>query len=111
MQHAREVRPSGHGAERRGVLFRNRFQRAVQPAVFGRLQAWRARFHEVLRVEMRARRVGRTGGVHDRELVLVKERLKWREARMQTEKSSHVHPPITIQPALSMSKPPPSPPT
>ena len=52
MQHARKIRPHGHGAKRRSVFFWNRFQRAIQPAVFGGFQPRRAGFHEVLRVKM-----------------------------------------------------------
>src|SRR6266446_5036085 len=39
---------------------------------------------------MRARWVRRTGGVHNRKLVLVKERLERREARVQSEESVQV---------------------
>ena len=39
--------------------------RARQKSILGRLHAGRARLHEVLRVEMRARRVGRADRVND----------------------------------------------
>ena len=35
VQHARKVRAHRHGAERRSVFFRNGFESAIQPAVFG----------------------------------------------------------------------------
>ena len=64
-QHARQIRPHGHGAKRRSIFFGNSSNRAIQPAVFGRLHAGRAGLHEILRIEMRARRIGRTRGVHN----------------------------------------------
>src|SRR5207302_10462373 len=77
--------------------FRYSFERAVQPAFFSRFQSRRARLHEVLRVKVRARRIGRAGGVHDRKLVLVKERLERSKARVQTEKSVQIDRRVTIQ--------------
>src|SRR5262249_817482 len=49
-----------------------------------------AGFHEILRIEMRARRVGRTGGVNDRQLTLLPERLKRREGRVQAEEAIEI---------------------
>ena len=51
-------------------------QGAVQPAIFGGFHAGRAGFHEILRVEMRARGIGRAGGVHDGEMTLLPQRLE-----------------------------------
>ena len=56
-------------------------QRAVHPAAVGGLQPGRAGFHVVLRVEMRARGVGRAGRVDDRQVPLVEQRLERRERR------------------------------
>src|SRR5205809_4223759 len=57
----------GHSAERRSIFLRNGFERAVQPAVFRGLQARRAGFHEVLRVEVRACEIGRARRVRSEE--------------------------------------------
>src|SRR5580700_4213442 len=65
-------------------------QRAVEPAVGGGFQAGCARFHEILRVEMRARRVGRTGGVHDRQMMLIPEWLQRGHRGMQAEETVEV---------------------
>src|ERR1700716_3571064 len=65
-------------------------QRTVQPAVIGDFHAGCAGFHEVLRVEMRARWIGRSGRVHDREMLLFPERLKSRHCWMQSEKAVEV---------------------
>ena len=65
-------------------------QRAIQPPIFRGFYAGRARFHEILRVEMRPRGIGRTDSVHDRKLVLVEQRLQRSEAGMQAEKSVQV---------------------
>ena len=97
MQHARKIWTHGHSAERRSIFLRNGFERAVQPAVFRGLQARRAGFHEVLRVEVRACEIGRARRVHDGELVLVKERLERSKARMQAKKPGEVDGSITIQ--------------
>ena len=64
--------------------------RAIEPAVFGGFDAGRAGLHEILRVEMRARGIGRAGGVNDGELVFVKERLEWREAGVQAEEAVEI---------------------
>src|SRR5262249_26575131 len=90
VQHARKVWPHRDSTERRSAFFWNGFEGAIQPAVFGGFQARRARLHEVLRVKMRAGGIGRTGSVHDSKLILVKQRLKGREAWMQAEKSVEV---------------------
>ena len=65
-------------------------QRPIQPAVVGRLAARRARFHIILRVEMRARRVGRAHGVHDRQLSRVVNRLQRPKRRVQAEQAVEI---------------------
>ena len=52
------------------------------------LHAGRAGFHVILRIEVRARRVGRSGGVHDREMPLVPQRLERRHAGCSPKKPS-----------------------
>ena len=90
LQRARKIRSHGHRPKRRSIFFGNRFERAVQPAIFGGFQSRCAGFHEVLRVKMRARGIGRARGVHDGKLIFVKERLERREAGMQAKKSVEV---------------------
>jgi len=54
------------------------------------LYAGRAGFHVVLRIEVRPRGVGRSGGVHDRKMLLLPERFKGRHRRMQSEKAVEI---------------------
>ena len=89
-QHARQIRAHGHGAKWRGVFFRHGLHGAIEPAVVGGFHAGRARFHEILRVKMRARGIGRARRVHDGQLVAVKQRLQRREAGMQSEESVEI---------------------
>ena len=56
----------------------------------GALDAGSAGFHEVLRIEVRARHVGRSGGVDDGEVSRVVERLEGIERGMQTEESVEI---------------------
>jgi hypothetical protein len=63
---------------------------AVEPAVFSALDAGRAGFHEVLRVEVGAGHVGRAGGVDDGEMALIVERLEGRERGMQAEEAVEI---------------------
>ena len=65
-------------------------ERPVQPAVFGRFHAGRAGFHVVLRIEVRARGVGRAGGVNDRQVALLPQRLEGRERWVQPEESVEI---------------------
>src|SRR5580658_8681931 len=65
-------------------------QRAVQPTVFGCFYSGCARFHEVLRVEVRACGVGRSGGVNDGQMALLPKRLEGRERRMESEESVEI---------------------
>ena len=65
-------------------------QRAVEPAVLRALDAGRAGFHVVLRVEVGAGHVGRAGGMDDGEMALVVERLEGRERGMQAEESVEI---------------------
>ena len=51
-------------------------QRPIQPAVFGRFNARRAGLHKILSIEVRTRGIGRTGGVHDRQMALFPQRLE-----------------------------------
>ena len=46
--------------------------------------------HVVLRVEVRARAVGRAGGVDDGELLRVPQRLERREPRVQAEEAVEI---------------------
>ena len=68
LQHARQLRRQRDRAERRRRFGLPRLQVAIQPAVRRALDARRRRLHVVLRVEVRARAVGRSAGVDDREL-------------------------------------------
>ncbi len=65
-------------------------QGAIQPAVFGGFDAGRAGLHEVLRIEVRAARIGRAGGVHDGQMALVPERLQGRHRGMQSEEAVEI---------------------
>ena len=65
-------------------------QRAVEPAILRALDAGRAGFHVVLRVEVGAGHVGRAGGVHDGEMALVVERLEGGERGMQAKESVEI---------------------
>src|SRR6185437_5294661 len=67
-----------------------RLHRAIQPAIFGGLQSWRAGFHEILRVEVRACFVRRAGRVDDREMSLIPERLESFHGGMQSEESIEI---------------------
>ncbi len=58
MKHARKIRPHRHGSEWGSILLWNGLQSAIQPAVFRGFQSRRAGFHEVLRIKVRARRIG-----------------------------------------------------
>ena len=63
--------------------------RFIQPSCV-RLAAGRAGFHVVLRVEVRARRVGRTDRIDNRQMLLVEQRLERRERGMQSEEAVQV---------------------
>ena len=65
-------------------------QGAVEPSILRGLDAGSAGFHVVLRVEMGAGHVGRSGGMDDGEMALVIERLEGREGGMETEESIEV---------------------
>src|SRR6516165_3560652 len=65
-------------------------QRAVEPAIAGRLRSRSARLHVVLRVEMRARRIGGAGRVDDGQMAGVIERLERLQRWMQAEKSVEI---------------------
>ena len=53
-------------------------KRAVEPAIFRGLHAGRAGFHIVLRVEVRARVIGRTRCMDNRQMLLLPQRLERR---------------------------------
>ena len=63
--------------------------RFIQP-LGGGFQPRRARFHVVLRVEVRARGVGRAGGIHDGQVPPVEQRLERRERRVQAEEAIQI---------------------
>ncbi len=65
-------------------------QRPIQPAVGGAFKAGRAGLHVILRVEMRARGIGRAHGVDNRQMPRVEHRLERRERRMQSEESVEI---------------------
>ena len=76
-KHARQRWSHGDGAEGR---IRRRLgqaaQSAIQPAVFSGFDAGRAGLHEILRVEMGAGGIGRSGSVHNRQMTLLPKRLE-----------------------------------
>ncbi len=84
LQGSRHLAPDGDRGERRLVLV-GHLQIAVQPAVLRALDPWRGRLHVILRVEVRARAVGRPARLHDRKRAIVPERLQRRHAGMKTE--------------------------
>ena len=86
----RQIWSHGHGAERRSARFGVNLQRAIEPAIVGRFHAGCAGLHIVLRVEMGPRRIGRTGGMDNGELLLAKKGHERREARMQPEEAVEV---------------------
>src|SRR5208337_2107629 len=87
-QYARDRWSHGNGLKGRFLLPRRQVaQSAIQPSVLCRFDTRRARLHEILRVEVRAVGIGRTGGVHDRQLTLLPERLERRKRRVQAEEA------------------------
>ena len=81
MATARKGEASGSGSD---------LQRAIEPAVVGGLHAGRAGLHVILRIEMRARGIRRTRGVHDGQLLLLEKRQQRRQAGMQAEKAVEI---------------------
>jgi len=79
LHRARQVLRQRYRAERSGLRVGPRLQCPVEPAVLRGLDARRRGLHVVLRVEVRARVVGRADGVNDREPLLVPQRLERRE--------------------------------
>ncbi len=90
LQHSRQIRSHGHGAERRCIFFRHRAQRPVKPAILRSLHAGCSRLHVILRIKVRPRGVRRSRCVHNRQFVLLKQRRKRRQRRMQSEKSVEI---------------------
>ena len=80
LQHPRQIGSHGHGAKRRSVFLRDRAERAIQPAILGRFHAGRAGLHVILGIKVRTRGIRRPGGLHNRQLVFLKERHERREA-------------------------------
>src|ERR1700688_1772161 len=62
-------------------------QRAVEPSVVCRLYAGSARLHKILRIKVRAIRIGRSRRVHDRQVTLLPQGLKGGKRRMQAKES------------------------
>ena len=60
-------------------------KRPVEPAVLRRLDSGRAALHEVLRVEVRARWIWRTGCGNDGQVTCLIERQQWLQCWMQSE--------------------------
>src|SRR4030095_3364977 len=98
-QHARKIWPHGYSAKRRSGLFGNSVKRAIEPSVVSGFDARRAGFHEILCVEVRARRIGRSRGVNNRKFILAKEGLQRSETWMESEKTVEIH--RTVRPAAS----------
>ena len=91
LKNARHRRPHGDRLEWRFLRrLRQVVQRAVEPSIFGGLHAGSAGLHEILRIEVRAAGVGRSGGVHNRQLTLLPQRLERRERRMQPEEAIEI---------------------
>ena len=85
------ARAQRHGPERRGAASAAMAgEPARQPAVGRALHAGRAGLHVVLRVEVRARRVGRAAGVHDGQPARVPQRLERRQRRVQAEEAVEI---------------------
>ena len=87
-QNARNRRAHGDGLKCR-LLRRMRqiTQRAVEPSIFRGLHARSACLHKILRIEVGAAGVGRSGRMHNRQLTLLPQRLKRRKRRMQAKES------------------------
>ncbi len=90
LHRARQVLRHRDTAKRRLAGITARLQVTIQPAVGRGLDAGRARFHVVLRVEVRARAVGRSGGMDDGETLRIPHRLEPGERRMQAEETVEV---------------------
>ena len=73
----------GDGGSGRG------WERPIQPSV-GAFKAGRAGLHVILRIEMRARGIGRAHGVDNRQMPRVEHRLERRERRVQSEESVQI---------------------
>jgi hypothetical protein len=88
-QRARQRGAQTYGAHRGRFACFGR-KRAIQPAIGGRFQAGCSRFHVILRVEVGARGVGRSGGMDDGELLAIPQRLQRRERRVQAEEAIEI---------------------
>src|SRR5438270_1741932 len=87
-KNARQRWPECNGAERRFlcVLLFQACHRAIQPAVLRALHSRCARFHLVLRLELRTSGVGRAGGWNNAEMLLLPKRLECAEQRWRSKK-------------------------
>src|SRR5688572_31067258 len=65
-------------------------EHAIEPAVTRGLDARRGRFHEILRIEMRARWMRRTDRVQDAELVAREEIVQRLQCRVQTKETIEI---------------------
>jgi len=89
-QDARDRR-AWHGLEGRLLRrLRQVAQSAIEPSIFSGLDTRSAGLHKILRIEVRAAWVGRSGGMHNRQLTLLPQRLKRRERRMQPEEAPEI---------------------
>jgi len=77
-----------HGRDLRGAIGAR--HGPVHPSVGGSLQAGCGGFHEVLRVEVGAGRIGRSGGVYDSEVPLVPDGFEGSKRRVQAEETIQV---------------------
>ena len=87
---ARKIRAEGDSAKRRRFFFGHGLQGAIEPAVVGGFAAGSSRFHEILRVEVGARGIGRADGLDDGELSVAEKRKHGGQAGMQTEEAVEI---------------------
>jgi len=100
-----KIRPHGHGPKWRSILLWNVLQSAIQPTIFRGFQSRRARFHEVLRVKVRARRIGVNRRRARWQVGFCETTARAARAGVQSEKSVQVDRRITIQLGVCKDKP------
>src|SRR5579872_2918410 len=88
-QRARQVRTQPDRPNRRHGLLLLR-QRTIHPAIRSAFHTRRARFHVILRIEMRPSGVGRADGFDNRKVLGIENRLQRRQRGMQTEETVEV---------------------
>jgi hypothetical protein len=88
---ARQHRTHGHGAYRRRVCAASARGKArfIHPSAVA-FRPGVADSMKVLRIEVRARRIGRSGRVYDGQVSVVPDRLEWSERRVQAEEAIQV---------------------